>query len=147
MTVDRMLLRELLEKGSDSDLLKEMMTFVVNRMMDLDVESLAGAAHGERSAARTNQRNGYRERPWETRVGRIPIAIPKLRKGNYFPSFLEPAHVGEGARRHHPGGPRAGHLDALGRRPVQSHGHDGHLQKPSLAAVRRHRGSWVPLNA
>jgi putative transposase len=89
MTIDRLHLAELIEKGSDADLLREMMTFVVNRMMDLDVESLTGAAYGERSADRTNQRNGYRERPWHTTIGTLPVAIPKLRKGSYFPSFLE----------------------------------------------------------
>jgi len=62
MTIDRVLLKDLIEKGSDADLLREMMTFVVNRMMDFEVESLTGAAHGERSAVRTNHRNGYRER-------------------------------------------------------------------------------------
>ena len=97
MTIDRVLLRDLIEKGSDADLLREMMTFVVNRMMDFEVESLTGAAHGERSAERTNHRNGYRERPWETRAGTIPVAIPKLRKGSYFPSFLEPRRTSEKA--------------------------------------------------
>lgn len=77
-TLDRLHLQTLIEKGSDADLLKEMMTFVVNRMMDLEVESLTGAAHGERSAERVNHRNGYRERAWETRAGTIPVAIPKL---------------------------------------------------------------------
>jgi hypothetical protein len=89
MTIDRLHLQELLEKGSDVDLLREMMAVVVNRMMDLDVESLTGAAYGERSVVRTNQRNGYRERPWHTTIGTLPVAIPKLRKGSYFPSFLE----------------------------------------------------------
>jgi putative transposase len=89
MTIDRLHLAELIEKGSDADLLREMMTFVVNRMMDLDVESLTGAAYGERSVDRMNQRNGYRERPWHTTLGTLPVAIPKLRKGSYFPSFLE----------------------------------------------------------
>ena len=89
MTIDRLHLAELIEKGSDADLLREMMTFVVDRMMDLDVESLTGAAYGERSADRTNQRNGYRERPWHTTLGTLPVAIPKLRRGSYFPSFLE----------------------------------------------------------
>ena len=97
MTIDRMLLRELIEKGSDSDLLKEMTAFAVNRMMDLEVESLTGAAHGERSALRTNQCNGYRERPWDTRAGTIPVAMPKLRKGSYFPSLLEPRRTSEKA--------------------------------------------------
>jgi len=89
MTIDRLHLAELIEKGSDADLLREMMTFVINRMMDLDVESQTGAAYGERSTDRTNQRNGYRERPWHTTLGTLPVAIPKLRRGSYFPSFLE----------------------------------------------------------
>ena len=89
MTIDRLHLAELLEKGSDADLLKEMMTFVVNRMMDLDVEGFTGAGYGERSEDRINQRNGYRERPWHTTLGTLPVAIPKLRRGSYFPSFLE----------------------------------------------------------
>ena len=78
MTIDRLHLAELIEKGSDADLLREMMTFVVNRMMDLEVESLTGAGYGERSADRTNQRNGYRERPWHTTLGTLPVAIPRL---------------------------------------------------------------------
>lgn len=97
MTIDRLLLKDLIEKGSDSDLLREMMTYVANRMMDLDVETLTGAAYNERSADRSNQRNGYRERDWHTRAGTIPVAIPKLRKGSYFPSFLEPRRTSEKA--------------------------------------------------
>jgi len=95
MTIDRLLLKDLIEKGSDGDLLREMMTYVANRMMDLDVEALTGAAYNERSADRSNQRNGYRERDWHTRAGTIPVAIPKLRKGSYFPSFLEPRRTSE----------------------------------------------------
>src|SRR5436190_2319215 len=90
MTIDRVAIRELLEKGSDQDLLREMLAFVAARMMDVEVESLTGAAHGVRSAERTNQRNGYRTREWHTGVGTVPVAIPKLRKSTYFPSFLEP---------------------------------------------------------
>ena len=75
MTIDRLHLAELIEKGSDADLLREMMTFVVNRMMDLDVESFPGAAYGERSADRTNQRNGYRERPWHTTLGTVHLRV------------------------------------------------------------------------
>ena len=97
MTIDRMALKALVEKGSDDDLLKEMMTYVANRMMEMEVESLTGAAHGERSAERTNHRNGYREREWETRAGTIPLEIPKLRKGSYFPAFLEPRRASEKA--------------------------------------------------
>jgi putative transposase len=97
MTIDRLHLKDLIEKGSDGDLLREMMTYVANRMMDLDVETLTGAACNERSADRSNQRNGYRERDWHTRAGTIPVAIPKLRKGSYFPSFLEPRRTSEKA--------------------------------------------------
>ena len=71
MTIDRMTLKALLEKGSDDDLLREMIGFVANRMMDVDVEGLTGASWNERSATRTNQRNGYRERAWETRAGTV----------------------------------------------------------------------------
>ena len=87
--IDRLQLQALLDKGSDHDLLREMMTFVVNRMMDLDVEGITHAAYGERSADRSNSRNGYRGRPWHTTVGTVPVAIPKLRKGSCFPPFLE----------------------------------------------------------
>ena len=97
MTIDRMTLKALVEKGSDEDLLREMMAYVANRMMDMEVESLTGAGHGERTPMRTNHRNGYRERAWETRVGTVDLAIPKLRKGSYFPAFLEPRRASEKA--------------------------------------------------
>jgi transposase-like protein len=74
-----------------------MMAYVANRMMDMEVESLTGAGHGERTPARINQRNGYRERAWETRVGTVDLAIPRLRKGSYFPAFLEPRRASEKA--------------------------------------------------
>ncbi len=97
MTMDRIGLKELVEKGSDTDLLREMIAFVTARMMDMEVEGLTGAAHGERSDDRMNSRNGYRTRAWETRAGSVPLAIPKLRKGSYFPSFLEPRRASEKA--------------------------------------------------
>jgi len=65
--------------------------------MDLEVTQRIGAAKHQRSAARTNQRNGSRERPWDTRVGRIELQIPKLRHGSYFPSLLEPRRRAEKA--------------------------------------------------
>ena len=97
MTIDRIALKELVEKGSDADLLREMISFIAGRMMELEVEGLTGAAHGERSPSRINQRNGYRERSWETRAGTVPLEIPKLRKGSYFPAFLEPRRASEKA--------------------------------------------------
>lgn len=95
--IDRLQLQALLDKGSDSDLLREMMTFVVNRMMDLDVENITNAAYGERAEDRKTSRNGYRERPWHTGIGTLPVAIPKLRKGSYFPEFLEPRRTADKA--------------------------------------------------
>src|SRR6202163_843343 len=65
MTDEMMSLRTLLEKSSDADLLREMVGFAAQRLMELEVESLTGAAHGERSPERVNHRNGYRERIWE----------------------------------------------------------------------------------
>src|SRR5262245_24916365 len=97
MTIDRMTLKALVEKGSDDDLLREMIGFVAGRMMAMDVEGLTGAGHGERSVDRVNHRNGYRERSWETRAGTVELAIPKLRKGSYFPAFLEPRRASEKA--------------------------------------------------
>jgi putative transposase len=97
MTMDRIALRELLEKGSDHDLLREMIGFVADRLMALEVEGLCGAGHGERTPARTNQRNGFRDRVWDTRAGTIELHIPKLRKGSYFPGFLEPRRTAEKA--------------------------------------------------
>ena len=97
MTDERIALRELLEKGSDATFLREMIGFAAHRLMELDAEGACGAGHGERSADRANQRNGYRERDWQTRVGTVELRIPKLRRGSYFPAFLEPRRLAERA--------------------------------------------------
>ena len=97
MTQDMMTLRRLLEKTSDADLLREMIGFTAERLMALEVEGLTGAAPGERTPARINHRNGYRDRVWETRAGTVELKIPKLRKGSYFPGFLEPRRMAEKA--------------------------------------------------
>jgi len=97
MTNEMMNLRALLEKSPDADLLREMIGFAAHRLMELEVEGLTGAGHGERSPDRMNQRNGYRDRAWETRAGTVDLRIPKLRKGSYFPGFLEPRRMAEKA--------------------------------------------------
>ena len=97
MTDDIMNLRALMEKSSDADLLREMIGYAAQRLMELDVEGLTGAGHGERSTDRLNHRNGYRDRDWETRAGTVELRIPKLRKGSYFPGFLEPRRMAEKA--------------------------------------------------
>jgi putative transposase len=63
----------------------------------LEVETLTGAAHGSRNADRLTHRNGYRGREWDTRAGTVELRIPKIRKGSYFPGFLEPRRMGEKA--------------------------------------------------
>ena len=97
MTNEMMALQGLLEKTSDADLVREMLGFAAGRLMELDVGSKTGAAWGEKSGERLAQRNGYRDRVWETRAGTIELRIPKLRKGSYFPGFLEPRRLAEKA--------------------------------------------------
>ena len=97
MTDEKIALRGLLEKSSDATLLREMIGFAAQRLMELETETLCGAALGERSESRTNHRNGYRDRDWQTRAGAVELRIPKLRKGSYFPGFLEPRRTAEKA--------------------------------------------------
>src|ERR1700741_2416662 len=97
MTNDKIALQGLLEKSSDASLLREMIGFAAQRLMALETDALCGAGHGERTAERINQRNGFRDRDWETRAGTVELRIPKLRKGSYFPGFLEPRRMAEKA--------------------------------------------------
>lgn len=97
MTDEMMALRTMLEKGTDGEILREMIGFAAQRLMELGVYALTGAASGERSPDRLVQRNGYRDRDRETRAGTVELRIPKLRKGSYFPGFLEPRRMAEKA--------------------------------------------------
>ncbi len=97
MTDDMMSLKDLLAKSADADVLREMIGFAAERLMEMEVGALTGAGYGEKSAERVVQRNGYRERNWETRAGTVELRIPRLRKGSYFPGFLEPRRMAEKA--------------------------------------------------
>lgn len=97
MTTDMMNLRTLVEKAPDANLLHEMIGFAAERLMELEVGAVTGAAYGEKDPARLAQRNGYPGRDWETRAGTVELRIPKLRKGSYFPGFLEPRRMAEKA--------------------------------------------------
>ena len=80
-------LRKQLEEASP-DLLREMVKEFAEALMSADADAVCGAGYGERSPERVNRRNGYRERDWDTRVGSIELAVPKLREGSYFPDWL-----------------------------------------------------------
>src|SRR3954468_12008569 len=80
-------LRKQLEQTSP-DLLRAMVQEMAEALMGAEVDALCGARDGERSPERVNRRNGYRERDWDTRVGSIELAVPKLREGSYFPDWL-----------------------------------------------------------
>lgn len=81
----------------DPDFVRTALSRVVQELMEYEVQQQIGAKRHERSPERTTYRNGTRERDWHTRVGTIPLQIPKLRQGSYFPSFLEPRRRAEQA--------------------------------------------------
>ena len=81
----------------DGDFLRESIALLTRLLMEAEVSEQIGAERYERSDDRLDHRNGYRERNWETRVGDIAVRIPKLRRGSYFPSFLEPRRRAERA--------------------------------------------------
>lgn len=100
MAKDRMDVLELLRKeapDADVDFLREGLRVLMQAVMEAEVVSKTGAGLGERSPERRTHRNGYRARPWDTRVGTMELQIPKVREGSYFPSLLEPRRRSERA--------------------------------------------------
>jgi hypothetical protein len=157
MTDEMMNLKGLIEKAPDADLLREMIGFAAERLMELEVGALTGAPYGEKSPERRAQRNGYRDRTWETRAGTVELGIPKLRTGSYFPGFLEPRRMAEKAltaviQEAYIQGISTRSVDdprLRGDKPRQGFGHDRHLQKPGQPAVRgdRRAGASLPRTA
>jgi len=96
-TTPTIALADLAENGPDVDMLRQMVQFMAQRLMEIDVEGRCGAGLNEKSTERINSRNGYRDRTWETRAGTVELKIPKLRQGSYFPEFLEPRRTAEKA--------------------------------------------------
>src|SRR4029077_18481026 len=97
MTDAMMSLKTLGEETAGGHLLREMIGFAAERLMELEVGAVTGAGYGEKNPLRMAQRNGYRDRDWETRGGSVELRIPKLRKGSYFPGFQEPRRMAEKA--------------------------------------------------
>jgi putative transposase len=86
-------LKELLRKAQiegDAEFLKEGVRVLSQMLMEMEVEQHIGASRHERSPGRIGQRNGYRQRSWDTRVGSVELSVPRVRDSSYFPSLLEP---------------------------------------------------------
>jgi transposase-like protein len=114
MTAEKVVSFLLEEEGVD--FLRESLRWVVQQLMEAEVSELIGAERGERSPERLTHRNGYRQRAWQTRAGEIELAIPKIRRGSYFPSFSGAAQAQRaGAGRGRAGGLRRWRLDSQGR--------------------------------
>jgi len=87
-SVDPAALLEQQLQGASPDVVREMIATFANAMMSAQADQVCGAGYGERSPERTNRRNGYRAREWDTRAGTVELAIPKLREGSFFPDWL-----------------------------------------------------------
>jgi len=95
MTTAEVVAKTLIDEHAD--FLREAVVIVARELMEAEISARTGAGHGERSPERITNRNGYRERRWDTRAGSIELAIPRIRQGSYFPSFLEPGTRAEQA--------------------------------------------------
>ena len=111
-------LQELLRKAmtdQDADFLKEGVRVLSQALMEMEVEQHVGASRHERNSGRTGQRNGYRERAWDTRVGTVELKVPRVRDGGHFPSLLEPRRRAESLGSGRPGSLRPRRLYPQGR--------------------------------
>ena len=99
MARDKMTAVETLRKGQEvePDFLREVVRWTIQELMEAEVSAQIGAERYQRAEERTSYRNGYRPREWDTRVGTLELAVPKLRTGSYFPSWLEPRRRSEQA--------------------------------------------------
>jgi len=88
-------LAELIEKGSQDEVVRELLAHVAERLMEFEIEQRTGVEYGERTVDRSNSRNGYRDRLRGTRVGSVDLRIPKLRRGSYFPALLGPRRTAD----------------------------------------------------
>ena len=93
MTTISMALKRLLDKAGSEEFLRNALENILQLLMDTDVSGQIGAVWHERTPARDNYRNGFRERRLATGVGELQLHIPKLRHGSYFPEFLEPRRL------------------------------------------------------
>ena len=150
MAKDRMNVLELLRKeapDADLDFLREGLRVLIQAVMEAEVATKTGASFGERSSERITYRNGYRTRPWDTRVGTLDLQVPKVREGSYFPSLLEPRRRSERAllavvQQAYVEGVSTRRVENL----VQALGCEGILQEPGLAHLLRvgRRGRLLP---
>ncbi|MUI14391.1 hypothetical protein GJV26_18275 [Massilia dura] len=116
-------------KGAEADFIRQTLQHALQRLMEMDVEALCQAAYCQRSDDRVNSRNGYCDRAYETRAGKVDLKIPKLGSGSYFPRLSRAtAYRRKGADSSHLGSLYPRNLDTLSRRAGQGNRHERRLE-------------------